>query len=87
MVDMGKLAFAPATPEVLRLAKHLDKKHEFFGESFYGVFRCNSYHRSIALILYACSALCLCACPWCLRNACPYSDVLLARSSFCLGTW
>lgn len=39
LIDMGKLAFAPATPEVLELAAHLDKTHEFFGESFHGVFR------------------------------------------------
>lgn len=52
MVDMGKLAFAPATPEVLQLAKHLDQKHEFFGESFYGVFRCDSYYKSMTLIPY-----------------------------------
>ncbi len=39
LVDMGKLAFVPATPEVLKLAAHLDQTHEFFGESFYGVFR------------------------------------------------
>ena len=56
---MGKLAFAPATPEVLRLAKHLDQTHEFFGESFYGVFRCDSCHKFMTLIPYACSALCL----------------------------
>ena len=36
---MGKLAFAPATPEVLRLARHLDTTHELFGEAFHGVFR------------------------------------------------
>ena len=36
---MGKLAFAPATPEVLRLAHHLDATHELFGEAFHGVFR------------------------------------------------
>ena len=36
---MGKLAFAPATPEVLKLAAHLGKTHEFFDESFHGVFR------------------------------------------------
>jgi hypothetical protein len=40
LVDMGKLAFAPATPEVLRLAGHLDSSHELFGEVFRGVFRC-----------------------------------------------
>ena len=39
LVDMGKLAFAPATPEVLKLAAHLGKTHEFFDESFHGVFR------------------------------------------------
>ena len=38
-MDMGKLAFAPATPEVLKLAAHLGKTHEFFDESFHGVFR------------------------------------------------
>ena len=47
LVDMGKLAFAPATPEVLQLAAHLDKTHEFFGQSFHGVFRyalvCNAF--------------------------------------------
>ena len=36
---MGMLAFAPATPEVLQLAAHLDKTHEFFRQSFHGVFR------------------------------------------------
>ena len=36
---MGKLAFAPATPEVLRLARHLDTTHKLFGEAFHGVFR------------------------------------------------
>ena len=39
LVDMGKLAFAPATPEVLRLAHHLEATHELFGEFFHGVFR------------------------------------------------
>lgn len=39
LVDMGKLAFAPATPEVLRLAAHMDASHELFGEAFHGVFR------------------------------------------------
>jgi hypothetical protein len=39
LVDMGKLAFAPATPEVLRLAHHLDASHELFHEAFHGVFR------------------------------------------------
>lgn len=51
-MDMGKLAFAPATPEVLKLAAHLDKTHEFFGESFHGVFRycpcCNQCHRGLS---------------------------------------
>ena len=37
---MGLLAFAPATPEVLQLAAHLDETHEFFRQSFHGVFRC-----------------------------------------------
>ena len=41
LVDMGLLAFAPATPEVLQLAAHLDKTHEFFRQSFHGVFRCS----------------------------------------------
>ena len=41
LVDMGLLAFAPATPEVLQLAAHLDKSHEFFRQSFHGVFRCS----------------------------------------------
>ena len=40
LVDMGLLAFAPATPEVLQLAAHLDKTYEFFRQSFHGVFRC-----------------------------------------------
>ena len=39
LVDMGLLAFAPATPEVLQLAAHLDKTHAFFRQSFHGVFR------------------------------------------------
>ncbi len=47
LVDMGKLAFAPASPEVLKLAAHLDKTHEFFGQSFHGVFR----HSSCVLCL------------------------------------
>lgn len=40
LVDMGKLAFAPATPEVLQLAAHLRRSHELFADVFHGVFRC-----------------------------------------------
>lgn len=36
---MGKLAFAPATPEVLKLAAHLHSSHELFADVFHGVFR------------------------------------------------
>lgn len=39
LVDMGKLAFAPATPEVLKLAAHLRSSHELFADVFHGVFR------------------------------------------------
>ena len=39
---MGKLAFAPATPEVLRLVHHLDTTHALFGDAFHGVFRWES---------------------------------------------
>lgn len=49
LVDMGKLAFAPATPEVLKLAAHLDRTHEFFGKSFYGVFRQVQPHPPLTL--------------------------------------
>ncbi|CAL8463070.1 g2604 [Coccomyxa elongata] len=42
LVDMGKLAFAPATPEVLKLAAHLRSSHELFADVFHGVFRTES---------------------------------------------
>lgn len=38
MLEQGVLAFAPASPEVLRLADHMSKKHEFFSDVFHGVF-------------------------------------------------
>jgi hypothetical protein len=32
------LAFAPDTPDVLRLASHMAETHEFFPDAFHGVF-------------------------------------------------
>ncbi len=34
LLDMGQLAFAPATPEVLKLAAALDGTHRMFGKVF-----------------------------------------------------
>ena len=38
LLDLGQIAFAPATPQVLRFAAHMEASHEFFSEYFHGVF-------------------------------------------------
>lgn len=49
---MGKLAFAPATPEVLKLAAHLRSSHELFADVFHGVFRWVTPELSAVLSLH-----------------------------------
>lgn len=48
LVDMGNIAFAPATPEVLKLALHLRRSHELFGDVFHGVFRYSTPAKTIS---------------------------------------
>ncbi len=38
LLDLGQIAFAPATPEVLRFAEYMAGNYEFFSEVFHGVF-------------------------------------------------
>ncbi|KAK9829531.1 hypothetical protein WJX72_006343 [[Myrmecia] bisecta] len=38
LLDLGQLAFAPATPDVLRFAAHMERTHEMFSKVFRGVF-------------------------------------------------
>mmetsp|Transcript_7891 Transcript_7891/g.23248 ORF Transcript_7891/g.23248 Transcript_7891/m.23248 type:complete len:2373 (+) Transcript_7891:472-7590(+) len=49
LLDTGKIAFAPATPEVLRFVDHMAKTTEYFSEYFHGVFRTEAEAESFAL--------------------------------------
>ena len=39
LLDLGLLAFAPATPEVVEVARYLGRTYHHFDDHFLGVFR------------------------------------------------
>ena len=56
LLDMGQLAFAPATPEVLKLAAALDGTHRMFGKVFRWVPVIHAYCVALLWRLWAIAA-------------------------------
>ena len=56
LLDMGQLAFAPATPEVLKLAAALDGTHRMFGKVFRWALVTHAYCVALLRRLWATAA-------------------------------
>ncbi|KAK9808229.1 hypothetical protein WJX73_000749 [Symbiochloris irregularis] len=50
LLEKGQIAFAPNTPDVLRLAEHLSTTHELFASRFYGVLETEEAGEELSLV-------------------------------------
>lgn len=89
LLDLGQIAFAPATPEVLRFAEYMAGNYEFFSEVFHGVFATEVRPTAQSGLLTAPNLECVknsvgsafdCQCVSCAASAAPATSSLPAAS-------